>query len=93
MGFLHLAWRAFQAKYENNPKRYADWPRVFQNAVEGDWLKLWRIDQASGSYVLTTAGHQLDRKLEADEREWDRKARERDRNGAQPRVLPPLTAD
>ncbi|TWI12712.1 hypothetical protein [Aerolutibacter ruishenii] len=57
--FMDLAWIAFQDRYAGNPKRYADWPRVFHNAVQGDWLKLWRYDQQSSSWVLTTAGYQL----------------------------------
>lgn len=63
VAYLDLAWTAFSRRYEDSDKRYADWPRVFQNAVEGDWLRLWRFDNASGQYSLTTAGMQLQRAI------------------------------
>jgi len=56
--FLQLAWDAFCAKYSRSAKRYADWPQVFRNAVDGNWLRLWYIDDDSGEYRLTTAGKQ-----------------------------------
>jgi len=56
--FLNLAWSAFGRRYCENPKRYKDWPRVFQNAIQGDWLKVWRYDHGAGQYVLTTLGLQ-----------------------------------
>ncbi|MDR7070524.1 hypothetical protein J2X02_003389 [Pseudoxanthomonas japonensis] len=60
--WLYLAWLAFQDRYRGDKtKRYRDWPRVYQNAVQGDWLKLWRFDPASGGYLLTTAGEQWKR--------------------------------
>ena len=37
-----------------------DWRRVFSNAVEGNWLKLWFLD-GQGQYQLTTVGHQAKR--------------------------------
>lgn len=57
--FQDLAWVAFCRKYKHSTKRYSDWARVFQNAIEGDWLRLWRFDNATGQYSLTTAGMQL----------------------------------
>lgn len=58
---LYLAWEVFRDRYAENPtKRYLDWPHVFRNAIEGNWLKLWYCDQA-GSYLLTTAGLQAQR--------------------------------
>ena len=60
--WLYLAWLAFQDRYRGDKtKRYRDWSRVYQNAVQGDWLKLWRFDPASGGYLLTTAGEQWKR--------------------------------
>ena len=61
--FLGLAWRQFRHRYsEQHPgKRYRDWRRVFRNAVEGNWLKLWWLDPASGQYALTTVGLQAQR--------------------------------
>ena len=61
--FLALGWRQFRHRYtEQHPgKRYSDWRRVFRNAVEGNWLKLWWLDPASGQYALTTVGLQAQR--------------------------------
>ena len=61
--FLALAWRQFRHRYtEQHPgKRYRDWRRVFRNAVEGNWLKLWWLDPASQQYGLTTVGLQAQR--------------------------------
>ena len=61
--FLALAWRQFRHRYlEQHPaKRYTDWRRVFRNAVEGNWLKLWFLDPVSGQYGLTTVGEQAKR--------------------------------
>ena len=60
--FLALAWRVFRTTYTGgrSRKRYRDWRQVFQNAVEGNWLKLWYIDSA-GAYGLTTVGIQAQR--------------------------------
>ena len=61
--FVLLAWTAFERKYtkgEGAKKKYKDWPDVFRNALEGNWLKLWYID-GDGAYQLTTAGQQLQR--------------------------------
>ncbi len=64
--FLALGWRQFRHRYtEQHPgKRYSDWRRVFRNAVEGNWLKLWWLDPASGQYALTTVGLQAQRSHE-----------------------------
>lgn len=60
--FLHLAWKQFRRTYTGAraSKRYRDWRQVFRNAVEGNWLKLWRID-GTGEFVLTTEGEQAKR--------------------------------
>lgn len=59
--FLALAWFAFRRRYSKpGAKRYTDWRAVFRQAVERDWLGLWRV-APSGDYVLTTEGHQAQR--------------------------------
>jgi hypothetical protein len=59
--FEDLAWEVFSDRYRNDPgyvsKRYLDWAQVYRNAISGNWLKLWWIDQ-SGVYQLTTVGKQ-----------------------------------
>lgn len=64
--FLALGWRQFRHRYtEQHPgKRYRDWRRVFRNAVEGNWLKLWWLDPGTQQYGLTTVGLQAQRALE-----------------------------
>lgn len=61
--FEELAWKVFTARYLYDPsysgKRYAEWPRVYRNALEGNWLKLWWMD-GEGRYQLTQAGKQAD---------------------------------
>jgi hypothetical protein len=61
--FLALAWAAFKNRYltQHPDKRYRDWRRVFRNAVEGNWSKLWWLDPAAGTYGLTTVGLQAKR--------------------------------
>lgn len=60
--YLDLAWLAFKRRYtvQHPAKRYTDWRRVFRNAVEGNWAKLWFVNP-DGSYSLTTVGHQAQR--------------------------------
>ena len=61
--FVLLAWGAFRRKYcESQPNKvYADWALAFNNAIKGDWLKLWRYDERAQQYVLTNAGVQEQR--------------------------------
>ena len=61
--YLALAWRVFRHRYlvQHPNKRYRDWRRVFRNAVEGNWLKVWFLDPASQQYGLTTVGLQAQR--------------------------------
>lgn len=61
---LVLAWRWFERRYADEPKRYRDWPAVFRKAVEGNWGKLWFLT-ADGEYQLTTVGRQFERSQEA----------------------------
>ncbi len=60
--FLALAWTVFRHTYlgARGAKRYRDWRKVFRNAVEGNWLKLWFL-APDGTYSLTTVGHQAQR--------------------------------
>lgn len=61
--FLLLAWVEFKARYsEPDAKTYTDWRQVFRNAVRGNWLKLWFVNQ--DGYQLTTAGRQAQQLLE-----------------------------
>jgi hypothetical protein len=53
--WLALAWWAFETRYADNGKRYADWRAVFRKALREDWLKLWRKAR-SGGWELTPAG-------------------------------------
>ena len=53
--WIALAWWAFEARYESDPKTYADWRAVFRRAVREDWLRLWRKAR-TGGWELTTAG-------------------------------------
>ena len=62
--FLLLAWVEFKARYsEPDAKTYTDWRQVFRNAVRGNWLKLWFVNQ--DGYQLTTAGRQAHHLLES----------------------------
>jgi hypothetical protein len=57
-----LAWEAFCRNYRASQKLYADWPAVFRKALEGNWFRLWFVDQ-SGTYGMTTQAHQLRKTL------------------------------
>jgi len=58
---LKLAWNVFSEEARSGSKRSSDWPAEFGKAVRGNWYKLWYIDNADGSYQLTTQGKQADR--------------------------------
>lgn len=62
--FLKLVWDWFQRRYAQSDKKYTarGWPKVFQDAVEGNWAKIWWVEP-DGSYKLTTVGLQLQRSL------------------------------
>lgn len=66
--FLLIAWQRFRTLYGKGggygSKRYADWRAVFRNSVRGCWGNLWRA-LPDGTYVLTTAGEQIRREMEA----------------------------
>jgi hypothetical protein len=63
--WIALAWFAFENRYGDNGKRYADWRKVFRKAVQEDWLKLWRADSQGRGWVLTTAGEMAQRERHA----------------------------
>lgn len=61
--YLVLAWQQFLHLYttSRDGKRYRDWRKVFRNAVEANWLKIWYLDGQTNNYALTTVGHQAQR--------------------------------
>lgn len=63
--WIGVAWFAFEGKYGENPKKYADWRAVFRTAVRADWLKLWRQDTQGRGWALTTAGQMAEREMSA----------------------------
>ena len=55
--FLKLQWLEFKARYcLPNSKRYKRWDTVFLKSVQGNWFKLWYVE--NGDYGLTTVGQQ-----------------------------------
>ena len=55
--FLKLQWLEFKARYTlPNSKRYRRWDTVFLKSVQGNWFKLWYVE--NGDYGLTTVGQQ-----------------------------------
>lgn len=57
---LRLAWTAMRERYGKTSKRYADWRKVFRNAVQGNWFRIWYVD-AQGHVALTTVGKLTER--------------------------------
>ncbi|NMG64356.1 hypothetical protein GPA19_05275 [Azoarcus indigens] len=62
--WIQLAWLRFKQRYQRDEKaakkRYADWRRVFLNAVEGNWLRLWCWSERDQAFRLSTTGMQAD---------------------------------
>lgn len=60
--FVELAWLKFRDRYSNDfaytGKKYADWRRVFLNAVRDNWFRLWYRN--GDAFLLTTAGQQAE---------------------------------
>lgn len=60
--FVVLAWLKFRDRYLSDEsykgKKYADWRRVFLNAVKENWFKLWYRN--GDAFLLTTAGQQAE---------------------------------
>lgn len=59
--FLALSWLRFVEEHKDKPKRQADWPATYRNAVRGNWYHLWYFDKATGDCLLTPAGVQAQR--------------------------------
>ena len=57
--FVALAWSWMEATYgaggPRQEKTYADWRKVFRNAVEGNWPEYWAVNR-QGEFYLTTKG-------------------------------------
>lgn len=60
--FVEIAWLKFRDRYladqNHSGKKYADWRRVFLNAVKGNWFRLWFAKD--GGFILTTIGQQAE---------------------------------
>ncbi len=70
--FVSLEWAWFEDAYRAKPrKKYSDWPGHFRNAVEKGWGHLWWFDSAEQVFKLTTAGRQLQLRLEAEDAQRD----------------------
>lgn len=65
--FHYLAWKAFLLRFKDSSDRCVDWRERYRRAIREDWLKLWRFDSAMDEYVLTNAGEQIQRMVEARE--------------------------
>lgn len=63
--WIALAYAAFEDRYADNGKTYADWRAAFRTHVKRGWLDIWRLDARTGNYVLTTAGEQYRREVNA----------------------------
>ncbi|MGN2244913.1 YdaU family protein [Frateuria sp. GZRR33] len=59
LDFLELSWHRFVEDMRERGKRQKDWRAHYRNAVKGNWLKLWWLQD--GEYRLTTAGEQARR--------------------------------
>lgn len=58
---MMLCWNEFYRRHApggvSEDKRYKDWRKAFRNCLEGNWYKLWWLNQQTNQYELTTAGH------------------------------------
>ncbi|WP_064746789.1 hypothetical protein [Lysobacter antibioticus] len=78
--YLELAWREFARQYRDTQKTQAGvlgWRKKFENCVRRNWFKLWWFTPEQAC-ELTTAGQQLKREREADQK---RKAEEQTTSG------------
>ncbi|MEN8821960.1 MAG: hypothetical protein ABF271_12745 [Abyssibacter sp.] len=58
--FYSLAWAVFKDRHlRQTDKKSTDWCDMFHRALEGDWMRLWRV--TDDGYRLTTAGEQAER--------------------------------
>lgn len=56
---IALAWFSFVDTYRDGTgkaKKYADWGLAFNNAVKGNWAKLWYVARDSGTVNWTSEG-------------------------------------
>lgn len=56
---IALAWFSFLDNYRDGTgkaKKYVDWGLVFNNAVKGNWAKLWYVARDSGTVNWTSEG-------------------------------------
>lgn len=56
---IALAWFSFLDTYRDGTgksKKYVDWGLVFNNAVKGNWAKLWYVARESGTVNWTSEG-------------------------------------
>lgn len=56
---IALAWFSFLDTYRDGTgksKKYVDWGLVFNNAVKGNWAKLWYVARDSGTVNWTSEG-------------------------------------
>lgn len=62
--FVSLAWAEFCRRFmpggTRPKKKQKDWRQTFRNYVEGNYFKLWMIDQ-NGKYFLTSQGKQAEK--------------------------------
>ena len=61
--WLGYAWAAFEDRYAGKDKTYSDWRAAFRDHVKRGWLDVWRLDNRTGGFVLTTAGEQYRREV------------------------------
>lgn len=58
--WVEIAWIQFRERYTTDEKakrkRYVNWRRTFQNAVEGNWFKLWYFSERDNQFRLSTVG-------------------------------------
>lgn len=84
--YLELAWREFARQYRDTQKTQAGvkgWRQKFENCVRRNWFKLWWFN-ADGDCELTTAGQQLKRERDADQKR--KEARQAEEQGDREQV-------
>ena len=70
--FVAIAWMWLKDKYihgKDKNHKQSNWRNYFREAVNGAWGGLWRYDVAADQYVLTSAGHQYKKRMQAQEGE------------------------
>lgn len=64
--FLALCWQEFRSRHIESDKKYRDWRQAFRNCARANWYRLWWVE-GDGSYTLTTVGHMVKRRVEAEQ--------------------------